>query len=489
MDSSTVAIVVCALYLLVSLVAGLLPGLRVSKSVSGYVAADRSMSTVVLYFVLGASIFSSFAFLGGPGWAYSRGVAALYILAYGILGMVPFYFIGPKVRRLGERMGFVTQAELLSHRFRSRPLSVLLAALSVAAFVPYLVIQMQGAGIILETLTEGRISMAVGAGVTYAVVMVYVLGSGVLGVGWTNLLQGVFMMVIAWFLGLYLPWKLYGGVGDMFSRLLAERPELLQAPGLGADGAPWSFAAFSSSILVSAIGFTMWPHLFMKAYAAKSDRALRLTVVLYPTFQIFLVPILFIGFAGVLAYPGVEPADSIVPWVLTHLELPALLVGLVCAGTLAASMSSGDSILHSAASIGVRDGMAALLPGRLDDRSERLWIRVLVVVLSLVAFFFAVRSEVSLVALLLAAYGGVAQIMPPVLAALYWRRATGAGAIAGLTVGLAINVLFLVRPELKPFPGLHEGIYGLLVNVPLLIGVSLATRPDPEELVDSFLDA
>jgi solute:Na+ symporter, SSS family len=489
MEPWLVAIVVCGLYLAVSLVAGIVPGLRVSKSVSGYVAADRSMSTVVLYFVLGASIFSSFAFLGGPGWAYSRGVAALYIVCYGVLGMVPFYFIGPKARRIGERMGFVTQAELLSHRFRSRPLSVLLAALSVAAFIPYLVLQMQGAGIILETLTEGRVSMAVGAGVTYAVVMVYVLTSGVLGVGWTNMLQGMFMMVVAWFLGLYLPWKLYGGVGAMFERLAAERPELLAAPGLGADGQPWSFAAFGSAVLVSAVGFTMWPHLFMKAFAAKSDRALRLTVVLYPTFQLFLIPILFIGFSGVLAYPGVEPADSIVPYLLTHLELPALLVGLVCAGTLAASMSSGDSILHSAASIGIRDGLAALMPGRLDDRAERTAIRVLVVALSLVAFYFAVVSSVSLVDLLLGAYGGVAQIMPPVLAALYWRRATGAGAIAGLVGGLAVNVLFLVRPELKPIAGLHEGIYGLAVNVPLLVGVSLATRPEPEELVESFVEA
>jgi SSS family solute:Na+ symporter len=152
-------------------------------------------------------------------------------------------------------------------------------------------------------------------------------------------------------------------------------------------------------------------------------------------------------------------------------------------------MSSGDSILHSAASIGIRDGLAALLPGRFDDQSERTGIRVLVVVLSLVAFYFAVVSSVSLVDLLLAAYGGVAQIMPPVLAALYWRRATGAGAIAGLVGGLAVNVLFLTHPELKPIAGLHEGIYGLAVNVPLLLGVSLATRPDPEELVRKYVDA
>jgi len=485
-----VILVVCGLYLAATLVMGILPSFKVSKSIAGYVAADRSMNVVVLYFVLGASIFSSFAFLGGPGWAYSRGAAAFYIIAYGIIGMLPFYFIGPKVRRLGERFGFVTQAELLAHRYQSRPISVLLAVLSIAAFIPYLTLQMMGAGLILNTVSGGRISEAWGAGVAYGVVLIYVLWSGVLGVGWTNTFQGLFMMVVAWFLGIYLPYELYGGVGEMFRQIAAsDQARLLVAPGLTGGGEPWSWAGFSSAVLVSGLGFSMWPHLFMKSYAAKSDRALRLTVVMYPTFQLFLVPILLIGFAGVLAFPGVERADTILPHILTQVELPALLVGLVCAGTLAASMSSGDSILHAAASIGVCDGVAKLWPGPLDDRRERRWIRFLVVVISGIAFYFAIYSEISLVALLLAAYGGVAQILPPVLAAFYWPRATGKGALAGLAAGLAVNVFFLDFPEAAPIGGLHEGIYGLAANVLVLVTVSLMTRPDPAERVRAYLEA
>ncbi len=489
MEPWAVALLICALYLGATLVMGVLPARKVSSGIAGYVAADRSMNTLVLYFVLGASIFSSFAFLGGPGWAYSRGVAALYIVCYGIVGMVPFYFIGPRIRRLGERYGFVTQAELLSHRYDSRWLSVLLAALSVAAFVPYMVIQMKGAGLILETITEGRIPFAVGAGVTYAVVMIYVLTSGVLGVGWTNTFQGVFMMVIAWFLGLYLPYRLYGGVREMFTQIAAsDYAELLDAPGLAADGSPWSWAAFSSAILVSGLGFTMWPHLFMRAYAAKSDRSLRLTVVMYPTFQLFLIPILLIGFAGVIAFPGVDPADRILPFLLSQLDVSPVLVGLVCAGTLAASMSSGDSILHAAASIGVCDGVVRLSPEPIDDRRQRALIRILVVVISGVSFWLAVASERGLVELLLAAYGGVAQIFPMVFAAFYWPRATRAGAIGGLVCGLAVNTFFFLRPELSPVPGMHEGIWGLVANVTVLVVVSLATRPDPWSRVQAYVD-
>ncbi len=487
METWIVILVTCGAYLLISLIVGISPGRRITKSVAGYVAADRTMSVVVLYFVVGASVFSSFAFLGGPGWAYSRGAAAFYILAYGAVGMVPLYFFGPRTWRLGKRLGFVTQAELLAHRFDSRALSVLLAVVSVAAFVPYLTLQMKGAGYILETVSEGRIPMWAGALVTYGVVLVYVFTSGVLGVGWTNMMQGIFMMAIAWFLGIYLPYKLYGGVGDMFEAIAAsERRSMLEAPGLDAGGGPWNWWAYSSAVIVSAVGFTMWPHLFMKSYAANSPKTVRLTAVLFPSFQLFLVPILLIGFAGVIAFPGVAPADTIVPFLLTQVDLSPILIGLVCAGVLAASMSSGDTILHAAASIGIRDGVSRMID--LADEVQRRWIRILVVVLSIAAYYFAVVSDVSIVALLLGAYGGVAQIFPLVFAAFYWPRATRAGALAGLVGGLAVNTLFLLAPYVRPFP-MHEGVYGLIVNIALLIGVSLATPPPPESTIRLYLES
>ena len=490
MDAGALALVICGLYLAISLVMGILPGLKVSKSIAGFVAGDRTMNTFVLYFVLGASIFSSFAFLGGPGWAYSRGAAAFYILAYGTVGMVPLYFLGPRARRLGQRFGFVTQAELLAHRFDSRALSITLAVVSVVSFIPYLTLQMKGAGYILSTISGGRVSPELGAAVPYAVVVIYVLVSGVMGVGWTNTFQGILMMALAWFLGLYLPFKLYGGVGPMFEAIAAsDHAALLTAPGLDASGAPWDWWGFTSAVLVSAVGFSMWPHFFMKSFAARDDRTLKLTVVLYPSFQIFLVPILLIGFSAVLAFPGISPPGTILPHILTQVELSPILVGLVCAGTLAASMSSGDAILHAAASIGICDGAARLAPGVLkNDRRQRFWIRVLVVLLALVAYYFAVVSKLDIVSLLLVAYGGIAQLFPIVFAAFYWPRATRAGALAGLVGGIAVNTLFLLLPAWKPVP-VHEGVFGLLANVLLLVTVSLLTRPESPERVVPYLEA
>jgi SSS family solute:Na+ symporter len=319
LPSSAVVLAVAVAYLLACLALGMMPGRRASKTAEGFVAGDRTLGLLVMYFITGATIFSAFAFLGAPGWAYSRGVAPLYILGYGALGFLPFYFLGPRAARLGRAYGFVTQAEMVARRFRMPVLAGVMAALTVVAFVPYLALQMKGAGLVLEAVTRGRVPVWAGAAAVYAVVLVYVWRSGVLGVGWTNTFQGIFMMIMAWGLGLYLPYRLYGGIRPLFERIAAERPELLQAPGLASEGGPWTWGEYSTAVIVSAVGFSFWPHLFMKAYSAKDERTIRRTVVFYPTFQIFLVPIFVLGFCGVFFTPSPQQADQILPHILMNL--------------------------------------------------------------------------------------------------------------------------------------------------------------------------
>lgn len=461
-------------YLAVTLAIGLAAGRRASRSVAGFVAGDRSFGLLVMYFVTGATVFSSFAFLGGPGWAYSRGAAAFYILGYGVLGMAPFYWMGPRIAELGRRLGHVTQAQFITGRFPSRGLSALIALLSLLAFVPYVTVQIRGAGIVIEAVTEGHVPLWLGALVAYAIVILYVLVSGVVAVGWTNTFQGVFMVAIAWTLGLYLPWRLYGGVGPMFEQIAAARPELLVPPGLDASGGQWSWGSYSTFILVSAVGLMMWPHLFMKAYTAKDDDTLRRTVILFPTFQLFLIPVFLIGFAGVLFPEAPADPDSILPFMILRTDLPALVVGLFCAGALSASMSTGDALLHASASVLVEDGVNRFVP--LSEGTQRALMRVLVVVIGAAAYALALNPGSSLVQLLATAYGIVSQLAPPVIAGLYWRRATPAGVVAGLLTGWATAGFFFLNPDLKPF-GMHEGILALLVHVPVLVGVSLVTRP------------
>ena len=271
MDSWLIVTLVTVGYLFVSLVVGILAGRRASSSTAGYVVADREFGFIVMYFVMGASIFSAFAFLGGPGWAYSRGAAAFYILSYGTVGLAPWYFFGPRVAALGRKYGYVTQADLFAHRFQSPALSVLMAIISLVCFLPYLILQMEGAGYVFDVVTEGRIPPAAGAAIAYGVVLIYVYYSGVMGVGWTNTFQGVFMMALAWGLGLYLPYQLYGGVAPMFESLSQSVPEMLTAPGLDTDGTRWTWGGYSSSIAISVRDNIFWSYLLWLA-VPKSPR-------------------------------------------------------------------------------------------------------------------------------------------------------------------------------------------------------------------------
>lgn len=478
-------VAVVAAYLVTNLLVGLRAGARTTDTVAGYVAGDRHFGTVVMYFVTGATMFSAFAFLGGPGWTFSRGAAAFYILAYGVLGVAPYMAIGPWAARLGRKHGYVTQAALLAHRFQSRWVAIVAGAISVIAIVPYVALQMRGAGIVFEQVTAGHVPQWLGAAIAYGVVLTYVWYSGVMGVGWTNVLQGVFMIVLAWTLGIYLPYRLYGGIGPMFHQIEALRPELLTVPGLDAAGNRWSAGAYSSAILVSAIGVWMWPHLFMKAFAAKDDATIRRTVMLFPTFQLFLFPLFVVGFAGVLYGSAPDNADAIMPHIVLTTGLPAVVVGLFCAGALAASMSTGDALVHGAASIGVEDVYSQLRATTLDQLSRRSLIRWLAIAVGVLAYAIALGSSLSLVGMLLAAYGAVVQLAPAVYTAFLWRRATAAGVVSGLIVGIALTGLLIIQPDWRPYD-LHEGIVGLAANLAVLVVVSLLTAPPESDHLNDW---
>ncbi len=489
MSGSPVVVSVVGAYLALCLIVGIAAKGKSSDSPTGYVAGDRNLNLLVMYFITGATIFSGFAFLGAPGWSYSKGAASFYILAFGTLGFVPFYFLGPRAARLGRAFGFVTQGELVATRFRMPAIAGCMVFVSALAFLPYLALQIKGAGYVVSAATGGWFAPWQGAAIVYAIVLTYVLSSGVLGVGWTNTLQGIFMLVLAWVLGLYIPFELYGGLRPMFERIVSERPDFLRVPGLAAEGgARWNMLDYSSAILVSSIGFSVWPHLFMKAFTAKSDGVLRRTVVLYPTFQLFIVPLLIVGFAGVLFAAPPEAADQILPHLLMNIDVPELVVGLFCAGALAASMSSGDAIVHALASITVRDGLVTALGRDVGPRAQRLLIRVLVVVFMLAAYALAFGAGATLVDLLLVAYGPVTQLAPAVVAALYVRRATGAGVLGGLTLGIAVNIAFVLQPDWRPVP-IHAGLLGLAANVSALVLLSaLFPKPNrPED--DAFFRA
>ena len=487
MTNWQIALLIMTGYLAIAMVIGILAGRGQDKaSVSEFTTAGRGLGLIVMWFLMGGAIFSAFSFLGAPGWAFSRGAPALYILAYTAFAIVPWYILAPKIGAIGRKHDLYSLGGFFYGRYRLKTLTALIAIIAFLAFIQYLATQMKGMAIIFNVMTEGRVPLWLGALAAYGIVVVYVATGGLRAAAWSDVFQGALMIIISWTVGLAIVYQLHGGVGEMFRDIAQDNPGFLR---IGAEGSTMSPVAYATIILVSVIGFIMWPHLFSKSYATDA-RTAKKTVLAYPIFALFIIPLLLVGFAavGVVGTDQVDTPDNILPYLITSvLSLPGWLYGIVGAGALAAAMSSADAITHSAA-LEFHDGIVKNLRPNMSEATTVLIMRGLVVIIGACAYLVATFGGQGLVALLLGAYGSIVQFAPGVYGALYWRRITPTAVIGGLLVGVGANYFFQFSGVTAPFE-INAGIMGLLANIFVVIVLTYLTNPQDKEIVDEYVEA
>ncbi len=477
------ALIIMLAYLAIALFIGLWAGKGRGGSVSEFAVAGRTLGMLVTACLMGGAVFSAFSFLGAPGWAFDRGAPAYYIIVYTAFGILPWYIIGPKIRKIGVRLDLYTVSGFLFERFRNKTIPILIAIIALFAFVQYLATQMKGMAYIFNIMTEGRVPIWLGALIAYGIVVIYVATGGLRAAAWSDVFQVMLMVVISWVVGIAVVLQLHGNTTSMFSRIAEERPGFLE---IGAEGSTMSPAAYTTTILVSLIGLLMWPHLFSKSYSSK-PKTIKRTVLVYPIFALFLIPLLLAGFAAIGAVQSGEVVpDEILPYLITNvLQMPGWLYGLVGAGALAAAMSSADAITHSA-SMEFTNGIIHQVKPDMPERTTLVTMRTAVVVIGGAAYLVTIFGGQGLIALLLGAYGSIVQFAPAVYSALYWRRATAAGVIAGLLLGASVNYYYQFMAE--PLFDINPGILGLIANVIVMVGLSYATKPPAIDAVDGFVD-
>ena len=467
MEKWHIALVAISAYLFLAFIIGIMAGRGKSFfSLSEYAVGDRSFNLFIMWFLMGGTIFSAFAFLGGPGWAFSKGAASFYILVYCTLGLMPWYVIGPKISKLGKKNNYITMGDFLGDRFQSRLLTILVGVVAILAFIPYLTLQIKGMAYIFNVLTYGNIPIWLGALFSFGIVVIYVATSGVRGAAWSDVFQAILMLTIAWVLGLYFVNSLHDGIGDMFGKIVQQNPDFL---AIGKENSLMSEARYSSNIIISMIGFVMWPHLFTKSFTT-TEKRIKTTVAVYPIFALFLIPVLFIGFSGIgiVADTELENSGQILPYLITnHLTDSGLLYGVVGAGALAAAMSSSDAITHGASVSFGRDICKAVNP-KITESTE-LWImRAAVFGVGFISYFIAIFGSDGLIQLLLGAYGPIAQLAPGVYAALFYKKANKNSIILGLIGGVIVTLYYQYFSESSIYD-LHPGLLGISVNIIVVI--------------------
>lgn len=487
MENWQIALVIMSAYLVVAMSVGIMAGRGRNKaSLSEFTTAGRGLGLIVMWFLMGGAVFSAFAFLGGPGWSFSMGAPALYILTYTAFAILPWYILAPKIGAIGRKHGLYSLVGFFQGRFRLKSLSVLVAVVAFLAFIQYLATQMTGMAIIFNIMTEGRVPIWLGALAAYGIVVAYVATGGLRAAAWSDVFQGALMIIISWTVGIAIVYQLHGGVGEMFRGIAESEPGFLR---IGVEGSTMSPTAYATIILVSVIGFIMWPHLFSKSYVTDA-RTAKKTVIAYPVFALFTVPLLLAGFAavGVVGQNEIDTPDNVLPYLITTvMNLPGWLYGLVGAGALAAAMSSADAITHSA-SLELHDGVVKNVRPEMTEANTVLVMRLLVVLIGALAYLVTIFGGQGLVALLLGAYGSIVQFAPGVYGALYSRRVTPAAILAGLVVGVTANYFFQLSGISAPFD-VNAGIAGLLLNVAVVIVVTLATSRQDSKLVDEYVEA
>src|SRR5699024_12399530 len=128
-----------------------------------------------MYLLIGAGGVSSYTFLGSPGWAFDKGVPALYVVIYlTYMALIAWYF-GPKVNELGLKFHHVTQSSSIADRYESKGLGAVASIATAVGTVCYAVIQSNGAAIIFNIMSYVFIPIELLILISLVVVDIYYL--------------------------------------------------------------------------------------------------------------------------------------------------------------------------------------------------------------------------------------------------------------------------------------------------------------------------
>ena len=432
MSDLVIILAILALYLCVSIAIGLY-GRSKEDSAEDYFVASRKINPWVLFCTLAATNFSAFFFLGFAGASYRAGWGFYGIMAMGtsLVGL-SILLLGIPIHKLGKEKGYITPPELIAGETNSKYLGWIYGAVLVIFTLPYLATQPMGAGILLETLSGGKIPYFTGALLLTCVMIIYLVLGGMKSSAMTDVFQGVlmFFILLTFVIGFFIHDEV-GGFSEAGQSLWDNKPEKFVREG----NFTWEII-FSYTILWP-ITVPMFPQLFSRFYIAENDKAIRTAAWLYPT----VVPILFLFPVIIGVYGNIvdfdEPltrteSDNILPLVLTEYA-PLWAGAIVCIGAIAAFMSTADSQILAMSSIITKDGLPAVT--EIKEENEKQIGRILIIILAIIGLILAYDPPDTIFNIVSQAFTGLAVLFPTTVAVLYWKRVRANSCIISILAG------------------------------------------------------
>ena len=429
-----------------------------TKNATDYFLGGRELSPAVSAISAGASDMSGWVLLGLPGYAYLAGLEAAWISLGLVLGVAANWgLMAKRLRLYSEQLDdAVTLPTYLQRRFADNtPWLKSIASLSILLFFLFYV----GSGLIAGGKLFNEVfgfDYHIAVFVSVALILFYTLFGGFLAVSWTDVFQGL-LMLLALVCVPVLVISQTGGLDEFTAKINLKNPQLLDAfTDVNGNALGWM-------AIISAMGWGLGyfgqPHILARFMAIRSasETGQAASIGVIWAFLCYLLAIL-VGLSGLAYLPEVIADSEKVFIALTGLIFHPLIAGILLAAILAAIMSTVDSQLLVCSS-SLAEDLYPLVSKKSLSPEQRLQVgRVAVVVLALMATLLAMNPDSKVLDVVSYAWAGLgASLGPAILISLYWRKMTARGALAGVFVGGATVIIW---------PQFEGGIFELYSLVP-----------------------
>ncbi|NBC83401.1 MAG: sodium/solute symporter [Bacteroidetes bacterium] len=445
-----------------------------SRGISEYFLGGRSMSRFVVALSAVVSGRSAWLLLGVSGLAYVQGLSVIWaVLGYTIVEFFLFMYYAPKLRRYTEENDCITIPDFYAARFKD--INGLLRGIIVIIFLIFMVsyVSAQFASGGKAFFAHFDIPVNYGLILTAGIVLLYTLLGGFMAVSYTDVVQGI-MMILA-LVVLPLMGIIDQGGWEFFRQDLRQLDMNLLDP-----------VSITTMSIVGYLGIGLGspgnPHILVRYMSIKDPLQFKWTAVVGSLWNLMMgAGAVFIGVTGrgyfheASMLPGGDPENIFV--MLSNQLVPPFLVGLILASVFAAIMSTADSQLLVAASAIVRDIYDKILrkDKSFSDKKLALYSRIVVSALVVLAVLLGLFSNEIIFWFVLFAWAGLgAAIGPTSLLALFWKKTTRSGVIAGLLTGTITVFIWKSNTYLDAL--MYELIPGFVLSFIATVVVSLTGK-------------
>lgn len=486
MGATASYVLVLVVYFVAMLGIGVIFAKRVKSDDEYFVARDK-LSAPVIGFSFSATQMSGSTYLGTVGQIRSLGYT--FIPAALSSAAAPWFcyvLVGDRIRKISARLKAVTISDVFHARF-GKSVGILSAVIILLCSVPTVAAQLKAAGTAFEVLIG--IPYVAALFLFGGIVIIYTLLGGMFAVAWTDLIQGILMILGFVILG-PIVLNAAGGFTEMHRQYAAFNPSGITLNG----GQPLMW-------IIS--GFLVWGFFQVGGQPAgitrfqtTSDTGKLKRALLY---SIVFESIIYIGLtiislcAGVLI-PTLDNADMALP-VLIQTYLHPLVGGIVLAAALGAMMSTVDSVLLMVSSIFVENIYRKLITKDIDSKKSLLLGRVITIVVGVLGLLIAIDPPDAVLWIITMGFSVMAAAFTfPLLLGLWSQKITTAGGMAGIVGGTVMALVWYVLGYIRYHSlsawigGIWPALIGSAVSLVLTIVVSQFTKPISKETEEIFFD-